>query len=100
MQICYKNEYIRNVDIYNGESINSIIQKIKTILFYVRNFIYRPAFPHEIIEKTTPWETLEYLLDKGVIDTNIGIIIKHKGATYPYSFYNYYYIQNKDVFNV
>ena len=100
VQIYHKGQYIQNIIIYNSDSMNSIIQTIKTILFKAGKFLYRPALSNEIVQRNFPFETLEYLLKKGVIETNPGIIIYHNGLKYPYGSYNYYYLQNRDVFNI
>ena len=100
VQIYHKGEYIQNIDIYNGEKMETIIKKIKNILFLAGKALYRPALADEIVLRTFPFETLENLLKKGVIETNPGIIIYHNGLKYPYGSYNYYYLQNRDVFNV
>ena len=100
VQIYHKGEYIQNIDIYNGEKMETIIKKIKNILFLAGKALYRPALADEIVLRTFPFETLENLLKKGVIETNPGIIICHNGLKYPYGSYNYYYLQNRDVFNI
>ena len=100
VKIYYQNIFIQNINIYADEKFNSIMEKIKNILLCAGIVLYRAPSSNDIIERINSSETLEYLLNRGVIVKNTGVVINHKGFNYPPSVYNYYNLQNRDVFNV
>ena len=97
--IFYKGNFIQNVDIYENEEYFSIAAKVKSILYKQGIKLYRKPFRNEVVERTSPLETLENLLERGVIEKNPGISIIHKGLKYPYNTFNYHQLKNGDIFN-
>jgi hypothetical protein len=98
IQIFYKGNFIQNVDIYENEEYYSISENVKSILYKQGIKIYRKPFINEVVKRTSPFETLEYLLGRGVIDENPRVIINHKGLKYPGYTYNYNQLENRDIF--
>ena len=66
--IFYKGNFIQNVDIYENEEYFSIAAKVKSILYKQGIKLYRKPFRNEVVERTSPLETLENLLERGVIE--------------------------------
>ena len=105
VKLLYEGEFIQNVDINSDENYFSISEKFKYILFKAGKVIYRPALPSEIIERQSENETLEYLLNRGVIEKNPRVIIINKILQRPRSFkysgdYNFSFIENGDPLQV
>ena len=68
IHLYYDGEYIQDVKIDKSESFIEIREKFKSILYKIGKVSYRPAFSEETIERENPFETLEYLLNRGIID--------------------------------
>ena len=100
IQIFYKGHFIQNVDIYENEEYSSISEKVKSILYTQGIKLYRKPFRDEVVKRASPFETLENLLERGVIEKNPGIIIIHKGLRYPGYTFNYYQLKNGDIFYI
>ena len=103
VKLFYEEEFIQNVDINSNDDYDSIIEKFKSILFKAGKVIYRKAFPYEVIERKSADETLEYLLDRGVIEKNPRVVISNN--THPIKFeceshYNFSFIKNGDSLQV
>ena len=75
VKLLYKGDFIKYVNINSNDGYDSISKKFKSILFKAGKVIYRPAFPEEVIERKSANETLEYLLDRGVIENNPRVVI-------------------------
>ena len=75
IKLFFEGEFIQNVEIDKDDSCETIKRKIKSILFKAGKVEYRRPFPEEIIERTSPDETLEYLIDRGVLEENPSMII-------------------------
>ena len=73
IRLNYEGKFIQNVNIYSYEDSNSIRNKIKTILYNNGKISYLKASKDEIIERKNPYETLETLIDRGVIDQSPNI---------------------------
>ena len=100
IQIFYKGNFIQNVGIYENEEYYSISEKVKSILYEQGIKIYRKPFRNEVVERTFPFETLEYLLERGVIEENPSITINHKGLKYPNYTFNYNHLEDRDIFYI
>ena len=100
VKIFYQNNFVHNVDIYEYDDYSSIAKKVKSILYESGIKLYRKPFRDEVVERTSPLETLEFLLERGVIDNNPRIIINHYGKKYPNISYEYHYLENGNIFNV
>ena len=94
-------EFIGKVPIYNSDNYSDLRSKLIGILYSFGKVVYRPAFENDVIERTCPNETLEYLIERGVVDNNPCIIIYNQ-----FRMHNYYTdnnirdIQNGDILNV
>ena len=104
VRLSYKGEFIQNVDIYQDDDYNSIRERFKSILFRKGKVIYRKAFQNEIIERKSPYETLEDLLNRGVMETNPRVIISNNTFSRLKNFYdcgyNFSDIADGDVLKV
>ena len=78
VKLFFEGEFIQNVEIDEDDSKEAIKRKFKSILFKAGKVIYRNPFPEEIIERTQPDKTLEYLIDRGVIEEYPNMIIHNK----------------------
>ena len=105
VKLLHKQKFIQYADINSDDDYSSIKEKFKSILFDAGEVIYRPAFPYEVIERQYAYETLEYLLKRGVIEKNPEVIIFNRN---PLRFKNFYTcgafkfsdIENGDVLQV
>ena len=94
-------EFIGKVPIYNSDNYSDLRSKLIGILYSFGKVVYRPAFENDVIERTCPNETLEFLIKRGVVDNNPCIIIYNQ-----LRMHNYYKnnnigdIQNGDILNV
>ena len=70
VRLYYDDEFIQSVTLSNNDDYNSISNTFKQILFSRGKKSYRDARPEEIIERDSPDETLEFLIDRGVVDNN------------------------------
>ena len=88
IHLFYEGQFIQNVDIYNFEDYISMRNKIKSILYNNGKISYRKALENETIEREYPFETLETLIDRGVIDKEPRIVFTNKRTFQKY--YNYF----------
>ena len=92
VKLLYKGEFIQNLDIYRDDKFYSIINKVKSILFKAGKVIYRRPLPNEVIERQSSDETLEYLLDRGVMVNHPKVVIINESAgeirAMAYNFFN------------
>ena len=94
------NQFIADVPIYNPDYYSKLIPQLTNILYCCGKELYRRPSKNEIVQRTFPFETLELLLERGVVDfEHWRIIISHKGHMY-YSEQNIKDIQNGDRLNV
>ena len=102
IRLYYEKEYIQNVDLYPNDDISSIKKKIKSILYKNGKKNYRPAFDEDILERTSPNETLELLIERGVLEKDpiIYILYISKGFSFPLSKFNFAEINDGDIFKV
>ena len=100
VKIFYQNNFVDNIDIYAHDNFSSIAEKVKSILYESGIKLYRMPFRDEVVERTSPLEILEFLLERGVIDNNPRIMINHYGKRYPYNSYEYHYLENGNIFKV
>lgn len=75
IKLIYQNKFIQIVNIYRKD-INSLREKLKNILYEAGNVIYRSPFENEVIERTSPNQTLEYLIKRGAIENNPRVVIR------------------------
>ena len=78
IHLFYKGQFIQNVDIHSFEDHRSVRNKIKSILYNNGKVSYRKALENETIEREYPFETLETLIDRGVIDKEPSILFTNK----------------------
>ena len=69
----YYNEkdYITSIsrDIFSEkDNLNKIYSKLISVYLKQKKKLYRPPYPEEIIERESPKETLEFLLNRGVME--------------------------------
>ena len=99
IKLFYEDEFIANVTLFINENVN---EKFKSILYSLGKKVYRPAFTYEIIERENPNETLEFLINRGVVDQNPGIVIKNKSRNRNYYMtgFDFRHLINGDVLEV
>jgi len=98
IRLFYEDKFVQNVKIYNFEDYQSVRNKMKSILYNNGKISYRPALEDEIIERRNPYETLEVLFDRGVIDKNPSIIFTNKRTFQKhYSTFKYLDINDGDI---
>ena len=78
VRLYYNNEFIQNVTIFNQDNYTSISNTFKQILFSYGKKSYRGARPEETIERSSPNETLEFLINRGVFEENPSVQIINK----------------------
>ena len=103
LRLFYKGEFIQNVGIYENDNYDSIANKVKSILYMSWKKLYRPPLRHEVVERKSPFETLENLLERGVIEENPRVIINLRGFSYPPTYYSkssYNLFENQDILSV
>ena len=102
IHLYYDGEYIQDVKIDKSEIINEIREKFKSILYKIGKVSYRPAFPEEIIERESPEQTLEYLLNRGIIDPSPSVSFFNKNTVrnYPPACYSFKQINEGDRLEV
>ena len=100
VRIFYQNKFIHNIDINENEGYYSIAHKVKSILYEKGIKLYRRPSRDEVVERTSPFETLENLLERGVIEEHPRVMITHKVFKYPNVEYHYCEVENGDIFNV
>ena len=74
IRLNYKNEFITNVIISKYENVS---EKLKSILYSLGKKKYREPNKNEIVEREKPEETLEFLLNRGVVDHQVRVVIKN-----------------------
>ena len=102
IQLYYESEYVQEVKIDKSESFEELRRKFKSILYKLGKVSYRPAFPNEIILREKPHETLEYLINRGVIDPepSISFCVKDTLKHYPPICYDFKQIKEGDRLEV
>ena len=75
VRLYFDGEFIQNVTLFNNANYYSISNTFKQILYAFGKKPYYEAGPYEIIERDSPDETLEFLINRGVVDNNPRIII-------------------------
>jgi len=74
VRLNFENEYIPNVIISKNENIQ---EQLKSILYSLGKKQYRPPFRDEIVERENPYETLEFLLNRGVVEHHPRFLIRN-----------------------
>ena len=102
IHLYYDGEYIQDVKIDKSESVGEIREKFKSILYKIGKVSYRPAFSEETIERENPFETLEYLLNRGIIDPSPSVSFFNNNTLgkYPPMCYNFKLINEGDRLEV
>lgn len=103
IRLIYQDEFIENVNINVSDDFSSISKKFKSILYKHGKFTYRRPFQDEIIKREFPYETLEFLIERGIIEENPTIIFyrkNNKHIRYPYYSFNINNIINGDEIEV
>ena len=101
IRLFFGDEYITNVTIFKDEKYYSLCEKLKSILFSFGKKVYRRPYENEIIERKYPFETLEFLIERGV-EINPRVILKNTTHYRDYytSGFDYYHVQNGDALRV
>jgi len=71
IDIYYNEEnYITSIsrDIFSEKDDRDIYSKLISVYLKQKKKLYRPPYPEEIIERESPKETLEFLLNRGVME--------------------------------
>ena len=99
IKLYYEDEFIANVTLFINENPK---EKFKSILYSLGKKDYRPAFTYEIIERENPNETLEFLIERGVVEPNPWIVIinKSRNINYSCSKFDFNDIKNGDKLQV
>ena len=99
IRLYYEGEFIQNVDIYDWDNFYSIRKKFKSILYQHDKKSFRRPFSEEVIKRNFPYETLEDLINKGVVDEHpsLYISIKSKLSKYPPNIFKLGDINNGDI---
>ena len=87
VKLFYEYRFIREVTLFGGDYY-SISNIFKEILYSLGEKSYRGARPEEIIERNFPYETLENLIYRGVVDEKPIIEIKNRSRNKNYYYYN------------
>ena len=102
IRLYYAGEFIQNINIDKDESISSINEKFKNILYSLGKVYYRNAREDDIIERTSPDETLEFLIKRGVIDNHPSLEIHQRRCfrVYPYTTYYFDDLEDGEILEV
>ena len=102
IHLYFNGEYIRDVQIDKSESFSALQDKFKTILFQNGKVSYRPALREETIVRENPNQTLEFLINRGIIDNSPSVLFCNKNTlkNYPPTCYNFNQINNGDKLEV
>ena len=102
IRLFYERKFIQKVNINKNEIYSSINKKFKNILYSLDKVSYRQAGEDEVIERTSPDETLQYLIKRGVIIANPSMIIHQRRthSIYPYTVYNFDYLEDGEILEV
>ena len=100
IRLFYGCEFITNVTITKDEREN--IEKLKSILFSFGKKTYRPPHKGETIEREHPYETLEFLIERGVVELYPRLIIKNitRYRNYYLTGFDFNHVQNGDSLQV
>ena len=99
IRLRYEDEIISNVIIFKNEDVP---EKLKSILYSLGKKMYRAPFRNEIVERKNPDETLEILLNRGVVEFHPRVLIRNLTSRLIYytSRFNFNEINNGDILQV
>ena len=102
IRLYFNDEFIQNINIDKDESFFSIKEKFKNILYSLGKVSYRSPLENDIIERTSPDETLEFLIKRGVIDNHPSLEIHQRRCfrVYPYTTYYFDDLEDGEILEV